>query len=42
MNLFEKGMLKSMTYSLTVPHFHLHEEYDVTELVKIREQFNNT
>ena len=35
MNLFEKGMVKSMTYSTSVPHFNLHEDYNVSNLIKI-------
>ncbi len=37
MNLFEKGMVKSMTYASSIPHFNLHEEYNVSRLIKIRQ-----
>lgn len=36
MSLFEQGMVKSMTAALSVPHFNLHDEYDVTELETLR------
>jgi len=32
MNLYEHGMVKSMTYSQTIPHFNLHEEFNVSNL----------
>lgn len=33
-------MVKSMTYARTVPHFNLHEEYNLSNLIKIRNDFN--
>jgi len=36
MKLFEQGMVKSMTHALTVPHFNLHDEYDLTQLESLR------
>jgi len=30
---YEKGMQKSMTAALKIPHFYLMEEIDITELV---------
>ncbi len=41
MNLFEKGMVKTMTASNLIPHFNLHEEYDVTRMMVIRKEYND-
>lgn len=38
MNPYEKGMQKSMTESLSIPHFYLMEELDLTDLNKIRNE----
>jgi 2-oxoisovalerate dehydrogenase E2 component (dihydrolipoyl transacylase) len=35
MSDYEKGMQKSMTEALNIPHFYLMEEIDITELVII-------
>lgn len=32
-------MVKSMTQSLSVPHFNLHDEYKISDLLKMRKQF---
>ena len=40
MNLFEHGMVKTMTESVKVPHFNLHEEYNIESLKSIREKYN--
>ena len=32
-NQIETGMVKSMDYTTTVPHFNFHDEFDVTRLV---------
>lgn len=40
MNQYEHGMVKSMNKSHTIPHFNLHEEYDVSNLMKVRDQYN--
>lgn len=37
MKLFEQGMVKSMNHAVTVPHFNLHDEYDITELEVLRQ-----
>jgi len=37
MTSFEKGMVKSMTYAATVPHFHLCEEFNIESLAEMRE-----
>lgn len=37
MKLFEQGMVKSMNHAVTVPHFNLHDEYDITELETLRQ-----
>ena len=36
MSNYEKGMQKSMTESNTIPHLYLHEEFDITEIDKMR------
>ena len=36
MSNYEKGMQKSMTESNTIPHLYLHEEFDITEIEKMR------
>ena len=41
MNMYEQGMVKSMNASVTVPTFLLHEEYNVTELGKVRRLLNS-
>ena len=33
MNQIMQGMVKSMNYSATVPHFYLKDEFDVTRIV---------
>lgn len=38
MKLFEQGMVKSMNNAVTVPHFNLHDEYDITELDGLRQK----
>ena len=40
MNMFEQGMVKSMNYSTTVPFLGLHEEYDVSKIIKLRKEYN--
>ena len=40
MSMYEQGMVKSMTESLSVPDFMLHEEFDVTQLTILRQQLN--
>ena len=37
MKLFEQGMVKSMTHAATVPHFNLHDEFDLTQLEAFRQ-----
>lgn len=34
MNPIQQGMVKSMNYAATVPHFYLMEEVDVSKLVR--------
>lgn len=36
MNPYEKGMQKSMTESNTIPHLYLQEEFDITEVERMR------
>lgn len=36
MNDFQKGMQKSMTEALEIPHFQFKDEFDITELVSLR------
>ena len=36
MSPFERGMQKSMTESNTIPHLYLHEEFDITEIERMR------
>ena len=38
MNPYEKGMQKSMTEALSIPHFYLMEELDLTNLTQIRNE----
>jgi len=40
MNQIMQGMVKSMNYAATVPHFYLKDEFDVTRLTELREQIN--
>ena len=40
MSMYEQGMVKSMTESLSVPDFLLHEQFDVTQLTILRQQLN--
>ena len=37
MSHFEKGMVKSMTYSTSVPHFNLFEEVEVDQLLNLKD-----
>jgi len=37
MSDYEKGMVKSMEESNTIPHFYVMEEIDLTELKELRE-----
>lgn len=36
MSQFEQGMVKTMTYATSVPHFNLHEEYDISDIHMMR------
>ena len=36
MTFTEKSMVKSMTHAATVPHFYLHEEFDIEDLFSLR------
>lgn len=40
MNPIMQGMVKSMNYAATVPHFYLKDEFDITKLVEFREKIN--
>jgi 2-oxoisovalerate dehydrogenase E2 component (dihydrolipoyl transacylase) len=42
MSSFEKGMQKSMTESNTIPHLYLHEEFDITEVEKMRKSLKES
>ena len=42
MSMFERGMVKSMTQAASIPHFNLHEEFDVTDLVTLREKLKES
>ena len=36
MTSFEQAMVESMTYAATIPHFNLHEEFDISDLHQMR------
>lgn len=40
MNPIMQGMVKSMNYAATVPHFYLKDEFDITKLTEFREKIN--
>lgn len=41
MNLFEQGMVKSMDEAVKIPHFNLHDEFNISRLKQIREEYNS-
>lgn len=42
MNMFERGMVKTMSHAATVPHFNLHEEYDISDLFNMRTKLKDS
>lgn len=42
MTIFQRAMVKTMTQAASVPLFNLHERYDVTRLVELRDHINLT